>query len=83
LKYEQTKENALLKESKELTLDQIIEQVYPLKQYYTDSEGRIDVKKLRLILREPPHNIFIGHNKAYDVKTLLEYRYREEFKGNT
>ena len=82
-KYEQTKEDALLKESKELTLDQIIEKVYPLKEYYVDAEGKIDVKKLRLILREPPHKIFIGHNKAYDIKTLLEYRYRQEFKGNT
>jgi hypothetical protein len=82
-KYEQSKQDALLKESRGLTLDQIIEKVYPLKEYYTDPEGNIDVKKLRLILREPPHNIIIGHNKAYDIKTLLEYRYRAEFKGNT
>jgi hypothetical protein len=81
-KYEQSKQEAYAKESKTLTLDEIINAAYPLREYYTNSEGRIDVKKLRMILHEPPNHIILGHNKAYDVKTLLEYRYREVFKGN-
>lgn len=79
-KYEQNKEEAIIRESKDLTLDQIFEAAYPLRQNFS-TDGHIDVKKLRIILREK--RIHIGHNKAYDLKTLLEYRYPDDFKDTT
>lgn len=82
-KYEQEKREALVKESQKLTLNQILEVAYPLREHYVDSNGKINAKKLRLILREAPTNILIGYNKAYDLKTLLEYRYPNVFEGNT
>jgi len=82
VKYQQKKVEAKVRESRELTYDQILEVAYTLRDYYAP-EGKIDAKKLRLILREKPHNIFIGYNKAYDIKTLLEYRYPRDFEGKT
>lgn len=76
-KYEQNKQEAILKESKELTLDQLFEIAYPLKDDFT-KEQHIDVRKLRLSLREK--GIHVGHNRAYDIKTLLEYRYPNDFR---
>jgi len=76
-KYEQNKQEAIMRESKELTLDQLFEICYPLRDSFTVDQ-HIDVRKLRLILREK--TIHVGHNKAYDIKTLLEYRYPDDFK---
>ena len=78
-KYEQIKQDAIIKESRELTLDQILKIAYDLKDKFT-TEKAINARKLRLILKEPPTKIIIGHNKAYDLKTLLEYRYPDDFK---
>lgn len=82
VKYKQKRMEARIKESRELTYDQIVEVAYTLRDYFA-TDGKIDAKKLRLILREKPHNIFIGYNKAYDIKTLLEYRYPRDFEGKT
>jgi len=79
IKYAQSKHDALVKESGVMTLEQLLEAAYPLRDYYTMSDRRINVKRLRMILREKPRNIIIGHNKAYDLRALLEYRYPRDF----
>lgn len=81
-KYEQQRQDALKKESRELTVEQLAEKIFPLHDKFTQ-DGQINVKKMRVIVRQPPLNIYIGHNKAYDIRTLLEYRYPQEFQGNT
>lgn len=79
---EKSKEDAIKKESLEISLDRMLISAYELRTHFS-FEKKIDVKKLRVILREPPTNIHIGHNKAYDLKCLLEYRYPDEFQDNT
>jgi hypothetical protein len=73
---EQAKEEALIKESKDLTLEQILNECYKYKETYT-IDHKIHAPTLRIALRE--HNIIIGHSKAYDLKALLEYRYPDDF----
>ncbi len=77
VKYEQAKENALAKESKEMTLDQLLAIAYSQKEKFTDDDKHIDVPKMKIVLRE--QGIKIGHSKSYDLKTLMEYRFPNDF----
>ena len=48
-----------------------------LKKDYIDYNNHIDVKKLRVAMRD--NGVSIGHNKAYELKTILELHHRELF----
>jgi hypothetical protein len=82
-KYAQLEQQARARESKELTIEQIGELAYPLRAQYQKPNGEIDTKKLRLALRMCDSHVIVSANKSYDVKTFMEYRYRNDFKGNT
>ena len=77
-RYEQGKEQALEKESRDLTINQLVEVAYSLRDKYVDHEGHIDPKKLRVVLREDKA-VRIGMNKSYDIRATLEHRYPSDF----
>jgi hypothetical protein len=81
-KYAQLEQQARARESKELTIEQIAELAYPLRTQFTKPNREIDVKQLRLALRMCDSHVIVSANKSYDVKAFMEYRYRNDFKGN-
>jgi len=69
-RYEQDREIAKQKESKEFTLDQLCAMVKPYEDVYYDGE-KVDARKLRYCFYKEL-GIKIGHNKSYELKTIIE-----------
>lgn len=78
-RYESAMEEASRRESEDLTEQQIENLVYQHKDEILNEKGRIDPKKIRLILWEK-HRVKIGYNKAYTIKSSLQYHHTEEFQ---
>ena len=77
-RYEQAKDDALIKEAKELTERQLEEMLIPhLDELLSDRTGMINVGKLRLCLRK--QKVRISTWKAYQLKGNLEAAYPEKF----
>ena len=78
-RYREGREEALAKETRTMTLDDIVAKAYSLRDHFKKEDGRIDVSKLRHILRTEA-GIKIPLNKSYDVKTSLEAEHPTEFQ---
>ncbi len=74
-RYEQDEEQAKTRESKELTLEQLVTQIEPYKDIYM-TDGKVDARKLRYAFHQKL-GIKIGHNKSYEVKTMIELQEKE------
>lgn len=77
---EQSREEAIIKESQELTDMQVVEKVYPFREQFT-KDGKINVSKLKIVAKMKPVNVHLAHNRAYDIRALLEYRYPDDFSS--
>jgi hypothetical protein len=77
-RYEHALEEASHRESQELSEQEIENLAYQHKDEILNPNGRIDPKKMRLILWEK-HRVKIGHNKAYTIKAALEFHHDNEF----
>ncbi len=79
-RYEQARDSAIRKESKEITEDQMIDLIKPFITTLTNKRNRIDVNKLRVFLRDK-HQISVTPYKAYNLKGLIETQFSNEL-GN-
>jgi len=78
-RYEQAKDQALQKESQDLTEKQIEEILMPeIEQLLNERSGKVDVSKMRVFLRES--GIFISTWKAYQIKGNIEASHPEIFE---
>ena len=77
-RYESALDTAIKTESLELTDTQIENMLYSTKEKIVNSNGKIDVNRLRIVAYED-FGVKIGHNKAYSIKTRLEYHHPNEF----
>lgn len=78
VRYVQAYDKASIKESTLLTDEQLKNMVYPLREEYTNSEGKIDVDLMRIVLQRKK-GVRMGHNKAYRVAKLLRYDHKDDF----
>jgi hypothetical protein len=79
-RYEQAKDDALIKESKELTDKQLEAILIPsIDELISEKTGRISVHKLRLKLRKNKPPIRISTWKAYQIKGNLEALFPKKF----
>lgn len=79
-RYEQAKDQALLKESQDLTEKQIEEMLVPhLDELISDRTGKISTAKLRLHLRKN-EKVRISTWKAYQIKGNIEAQFPEKFE---
>ena len=79
-RYEQAKDQALVKESKELTESQIEEMLEPyLRELLSEKTGKISVSKLRLHLRMQNPPVIVSTWKAYQIKGNMEAKHPELF----
>ena len=78
-RYEQGREQAIQKESLDLTERQIEDIIEPVMDRLLTSAGHLDVSAMRLYLRDE-HGIGISSWKAYTIKRNLELRFREKFQ---
>lgn len=79
-RYEQGKEDALKKESSELTERQIEEILLPdIQELISEKTGKISVGKLRVHLRKHKPPVFLSTWKAYQIKGNLEADHPELF----
>lgn len=81
-KYVEEERKSQNRENKSLTEEDIADIAYPLRQQYVKANGRIDVNKLLIVLRECPKHINLAHTQAYLVKTILETHWRNDFQSN-
>lgn len=77
-RYEHAMEEASHKESQDLSEAEIEKLAYQHIDEIQNDRGRIDPKKIRIILWEK-HHVKIGHNKAYTIKASLEFHHPEQF----
>lgn len=77
-RYGQALDMAKVKESTLLTDEQIENQVLPLSDQFTNSEGKIDIDLLRIVASRQL-SMKIGHNKAYRIAKMLRYDYPKRF----
>jgi hypothetical protein len=78
-RYEQGREQAMQKESQDLTEKQIEDIMVPVLDDMLTERGKLDVSKMRLHLREM-HGISITSWKAYNIKRNLENKFKEKFE---
>lgn len=79
-RYEQAKDQAIMKESSELTEKQIEAMLIPhLDELISDRTGRISTAKLRLYLRAN-EKVRISTWKAYQIKGNIEAQFPERFE---
>ena len=77
-RYEQARDGALQKETREITEDQIIKILAPIMtEKLLNKRGRVDVNKLRLYLKDN-HSMLISPYKAYNLKGILEAEHPEK-----
>lgn len=80
-RYEQAKEDALKKESSELTEQQIEQMILPdIQEIISEKNGRISVGKLRVYLRKQDPPVYLSTWKAYQIKGNLENAHPELFE---
>ena len=77
-RYEQAEEDAAQVESKEFTVDQLAQIAYSLRLQFQKDNGRINVKKMRYVLRQKL-KLHISVGKGYDIKEWLENKYPNDF----
>lgn len=79
IRYEQAKDQALQKESQDLTERQIEEILMPdIEQLLNERSGKLDVSKMRVYLRKS--GIIISTWKAYQIKGNIEATHPELFE---
>jgi ABC-type dipeptide/oligopeptide/nickel transport system ATPase component len=76
MRYAQDEESAKQRESKELTTDQLVEMAKPYTEMFFAGE-KVDARKLRYVYHDKL-GIKLAHNKAYEIKTILEMKKEEE-----
>ena len=76
-RYEQARDGAFQKEAQEITEDQMIKLIAPHLKEILNHRGRVDVNKLRKLLKDL-HSIHISPYKAYNLKGVLETEYAKE-----
>lgn len=75
-RYDQQYQEAQTKEISGKSLDQIMELLMPQIDKCLNSKGKIDISKMKAVLRREL-KAPIGHNKAYDLRALIEYDFPE------
>lgn len=79
VRYEQGKDQALQKESQDLTEQQLEEILFPeIGELLNERSGKLDVSKMRVFLRKS--GIIISTWKAYQIKGNLEAQHPEFFE---
>ena len=79
IRYEQAKDQALVKESRELTDSQLEEMLEPyITELISAKTGKLNVGKMRLLLREK-EKVAISTWKSYQIKRNLEAKHPELF----
>jgi hypothetical protein len=79
-RYEQAKEDALVKEAKDLTEKQIENMLLPyLDDLVSDRTGKLSVGKMRAKLRKLDPPVKISTWKAYQIKANIEADFPEKF----
>jgi len=79
-RYDQAKDQALMKESQDLTESQLEEMLEPyLRELISEKTGRISISKLRLHLRMQDPSVIVSNWKAYQIKGSLEAQNPELF----
>ncbi|MCK4385641.1 MAG: ATP-binding protein [candidate division Zixibacteria bacterium] len=78
-RYEQAKDQAIRKESQELTDKQIEEMVMQNVDNLKTSKGKLHVSKMRLYLRNE-FDVYLSIWKSYNIKGLIEAAYPEKFE---
>ena len=78
-RYEQGRDQAIQKESLDLTERQVEDVIEPVMDSLLTDKGTLDVAKMRIYLRDE-HGIQISSWKAYTIKRNLELRFREKFQ---
>lgn len=76
-RYEQAEEEASKIESKELTTKQLADIAYSFKQDIIDEDGKLNVKRMRIILMQKLR-LHISIGRGYDIKELLKMTYPDE-----
>jgi len=80
-RYEQAKDDALKKESSELTEKQIEEMLLPdIQEIISDRTERISVGKMRVYLRRQEPPVILSTWKAYQIKASIESAHPELFE---
>jgi len=75
-RYKQDAEQSKRKEATEFTLDQLCSMIKPYESVYFDGE-MVDARKLRYCFYREL-GIKIGHNKSYEIKTIIEMQKKHE-----
>jgi len=79
-RYEQAKDQARIKESKEFTEFQLEEMLEPcLTDLISEKTGKLSTGKMRVALRQHDPPVFISVWKAYQIKGSLEAKHPELF----
>jgi len=79
IRYEQAKDQALIKESRELTEKQLEEMLEPyITELISQKTGKLNVGKMRILLREK-EKVSVSTWKAYQIKRNLEAAHPELF----
>lgn len=76
--YKEDKAQSIERESKEITIETIVDEANLLRNKFVDSNNRIDVQKLRVVMRMDK-SIILSLNKAYEVKANLIHKYPDEY----
>ena len=77
-RYEQGKEQAIAKESQDLTEQQLENMLLPVVKDLMGERGMLSVPKMRVFFRE--HGIHLSHWKAYQIKGNIESCHPEHFQ---
>ena len=79
IRYEQAKDQALVKESRELTDSQLEEMLEPyITDLLSEKTGRLSISKMKVLLRKK-EKVAISTWKAYQIKGTLEAKHPELF----
>lgn len=76
VRYKQDEEMAKAKDAKEFTYEQLYTLIKPYLEECKDND-RVHANKLRMLLLTKL-GIKVGHNKAYSLKTFIEFKEKEE-----
>lgn len=80
MRYSDALDQAAKTESAQVTDEQAEKMLYEYRERFTDENGRIDARAMRLIaLREC--ELKLGLNRAYSIAKALKYDYPKDFPG--
>lgn len=77
-RYKQAEEDASKIEAKEFTIQQLGEIAFALRNEFTDEDLRMNVKKMRYVIRKKLR-LFISVGKGYDIKEWLINEHPDSF----